>query len=126
MVKEGKQKLFINKFKIFSAKSLAEKSDWAIEDKGDLEGKNPFTLRKQAKKMNNLKELKKEDNNFQKREKELNKNKDIKEKNSNKTHDKKNNESEEKGKGKKNEIKSFKKVKNQKLEGDKKGLSKTL
>jgi hypothetical protein len=83
--------------------------------------------------MNNLKEKQKEVKNFQNRQKDINKDKDMKEKNSNpvltpkanaNANPRKNNNS--KSKDNKNEIRSFKKVKNQKLESDKKGLSNTL
>merc|ERR1712151_167193 len=90
-------------------------SEWAIEDKGTNDGKDPFTLRKQDKKMGVLKNKKKELKNYENRENELNKNKEVKEKSKRFTKD--NNEGE---------VKSFKKVKNQRLETDKKGLSKTL
>merc|ERR1712222_65837 len=92
-----------------SEKALKEKSEWAIEEKEDLKGKDPFTLRKQEKKLNKLNEKKKELSNFQNAEKEkVSKSKDMKEKNSD------------------SKIKSFKKVKNERLEKDKKGLSSQL
>ena len=103
-----------------------------MEEKPDMEGKNPFTLRKQAKKLVGLKEKRKELSNFDNAEKEkVQKSKELKEKNSEpqlqaNREQKIAKNAENKEKGKKNEIKSFKKVKNQRLEKDKKGLSSQL
>jgi hypothetical protein len=96
------------------------------------QGKNPFELRNQQKKLVGLKEKRKELSNFNNAEKEkVQKSKEMKEKNSEpqlqaNREAKIAKNAETKAKKNANEIKSFKKVKNQRLEKDKKGLSSQL
>lgn len=107
---------------LHSAKNIEEKSEWAIEEKAGEEGKNPFTLRKQQKALNIMKEKKKELKNYQNAEKESKKSRatnSVSDGNV-KIKDKKAKQSEEGVKNKKTKGKS------EKLEKDKKGLSKTL
>jgi hypothetical protein len=51
----GKRKVYVINF---SVKKLEENANWAIEDKGNGD-ENPFTKKKQEKKLNKLKEEKK-------------------------------------------------------------------
>jgi hypothetical protein len=54
-VKEGNFNFFI-----ISEKQIEEKADWAVEEKPGMEGKDPFSIKTQQKKLDSLKQKKRE------------------------------------------------------------------
>jgi regulator of ribosome biosynthesis len=106
-----------------SEKKLMNQSEWAIEEKPGQEGQDPFTRRKQEKKLNLMKEKKKEMKNVERNNKEQKLTNGVKSKSKNKSVEK-NNNGEENGKllnKKKKRSESSKRLKE-----ETKNLSKTL